>query len=132
MCPECLKMTRGSTHKDNPIQTNSLTHCYDPYHSMSEEDLEKRMKKKKSETELTASVLKKKRSKTHKRLKERFLIRRNRTTRANFRRSRLFQATYNNNFVAKRKEENSFVTAYFFVLFKKAYRALLLSTPLQP
>ena len=36
-------------------------------------------KTKKSETELTASILKKKRSKTHNRLKERFLIRRNRT-----------------------------------------------------
>ena len=52
-------------------------------------------KKKKSETELTASVLKK-RSKTHKRLKERFLIRRNRTKRSNFRGSPLFQATDNN------------------------------------
>ena len=31
-----------------------------------------------------------------KRLKERFLIRRNRTKRANFRGSPLFQATYNN------------------------------------
>ena len=53
----------------------------------------KKKKKKKSETELTASVLKK-RSKTHKRLKERFLIRRNRTKRANFRGNPLFQATY--------------------------------------
>ena len=43
----------------------------------------------KSETELTASVLKK-RSKTHKRLKERFLLRRNRTKRANFRGNPLF------------------------------------------
>ena len=34
--------------------------------------------------------------KTHKRLKERFLIRRNRTKRANFRGKPLFQATYNN------------------------------------
>ena len=34
-------------------------------------------------------------SKTHKRLKERFLIRRNRTKRANFRCNHLFQATYN-------------------------------------
>ena len=34
-------------------------------------------------------------SKTHKRLKERFLIRRNRTKRANFRCNPLFQATYN-------------------------------------
>ena len=50
--------------------------------------------KKKSETEFTASVLKK-RSKTHKRLKERFLIGRNRTKCANFRGSPLFQATYN-------------------------------------
>ena len=48
-----------------------------------------------SETGLTASVLKK-RSKTHKRLKECFLIRRNRTKRANFRGNLLFQATYNN------------------------------------
>ena len=48
-----------------------------------------------SETELTASVLQK-RSKTHKRLKERFLIRRNRTKRANFPGNPLFQATYNN------------------------------------
>ena len=44
----------------------------------------KKKKKKKSETKLTATVLKK-RSKTHKRLKERFLIGRNRTKRANFR-----------------------------------------------
>ena len=44
---------------------------------------------------MTASVLKK-RSKTHKRLKERFLLRRNRTKRANFRGSPLFQASYNN------------------------------------
>ena len=36
-----------------------------------------------------------KRSKTHRRLKERFLIGRNRTKRANFRGSPLFQATYN-------------------------------------
>ena len=36
------------------------------------------------------------RSKTHKRLKERFLSRRNRTKRANFRGSPLFQARYNN------------------------------------
>ena len=35
------------------------------------------------------------RSKTHKRLKERFLIRRNRTKRANFRCNHLFQAMYN-------------------------------------
>ena len=35
------------------------------------------------------------RSKTHKRLKERFLIRRNRTKRANFLCNHLFQATYN-------------------------------------
>ena len=34
-------------------------------------------------------------SKSHKRLKERFLIGRNRTKRATFRESRLFQATYN-------------------------------------
>ena len=47
---------------------------------------------------LTASVLKKKKKKknseTHKRLKERFLIRRNKTKRANFRASPLFEATY--------------------------------------
>ena len=43
---------------------------------------------------MTASVPIK-RSKTHKILKERFLIRRNRTKRANFRGSHLFQATYN-------------------------------------
>ena len=49
---------------------------------------------KKSETELTASVLKK-RSKTHKRLKEHFLIIRNRTKRANFRCNHLFRDTYN-------------------------------------
>ena len=36
-----------------------------------------------------------KRSKTHKRLKERFLIRQNRTKRANFRCNHLFRATYN-------------------------------------
>ena len=47
----------------------------------------------KSETELTASVLKK-RSKTHMRWKERFLIGRNRTKHANFQGSPLFQAMY--------------------------------------
>ena len=36
-----------------------------------------------------------KRSKTHKRLKERFLIKRNRTKRANFQCNHLFRATYN-------------------------------------
>ena len=41
----------------------------------------KKEKKKKSETELTASVLKNKRSKTHKRLKRTFLIGQNRTAR---------------------------------------------------
>ena len=41
------------------------------------------------------ALLQKKRSKAHKRLKERFLIGRNRTKRANFRESPLFQATYN-------------------------------------
>ena len=46
-----------------------------------------------SEIELTASVLKK-RSKTHKRLKERFLIIPNRTKRANFRCNHLFRTTY--------------------------------------
>ena len=49
---------------------------------------------KKSETELTASVLEK-RSKTRKRLKERFLTGRNRTKRANFLGTPLFKATYN-------------------------------------
>ena len=39
---------------------------------------------------------KKKRTQAHKRLKERFLIRRNRTKRADFRGIPLFQATYNN------------------------------------
>ena len=52
------------------------------------------LKKKKSETELTASVLKKDK-KTHKRLKERFLIRRNRTKRANIWGNPLFLARYN-------------------------------------
>ena len=52
---------------------------------------------KKTETELTASVLKK-RSKTHTKLKERFLIGRNSTKRANFRGSPLFEATNNYNF----------------------------------
>ena len=42
-----------------------------------------------------ASQRKEYRSKTHKRLKERFLIRRNRTKRANFRCNNLFRATYN-------------------------------------
>ena len=51
-------------------------------------------KQKKSETELTANVLKK-RSKTHKRLKERFLVGPNRTKRANFRGSPLYHAMYN-------------------------------------
>ena len=37
----------------------------------------------------------KERSKTHKRLKERFLIRRNRTKRANFRCNHFFRAMYN-------------------------------------
>ena len=50
---------------------------------------------KKSETELAASVLKKKRSKTHKRLKERYLTGRNRTRHANFREGPIFQATCN-------------------------------------
>ena len=53
-----------------------------------------KIKIKPTKIELTASVLKK-RSKTHKRLKERFLIRRNRTKRANFRGCPLCQATYN-------------------------------------
>ena len=53
-----------------------------------------RTPKKKSETELTAIVLKK-RFKTLKILKERFFIGRNRTKRAHFRGSPLFQATYN-------------------------------------
>ena len=44
--------------------------------------------------QLTASVVKKD-PKTHKRLKENFLIRRNRTKCANFRGNPLFQATYN-------------------------------------
>ena len=48
----------------------------------------------KSETELTASVLKKD-PKTHTKLKERFSIGRNRTKRANFLGSPLFQATNN-------------------------------------
>ena len=47
-----------------------------------------------SETELTASVLKK-RSKTHKRLNERFLIGQNRKKRETFPGSPLFQARYN-------------------------------------
>ena len=54
-----------------------------------------KVEEKKSETVLTASVLKK-RSKTHKRLKERFLVRRKRTKRANFRGGPPFQARYNN------------------------------------
>ena len=49
---------------------------------------------KKSETELTARVLKK-RSKTHKRFKERCLTGRNRTKRAHFRGGPLFHAAYN-------------------------------------
>ena len=51
-------------------------------------------KKKKKETELIASVLKKD-PKTHKRLKECFLIGQNSTKRAHFRGSPLFQAMYN-------------------------------------
>ena len=47
-----------------------------------------------TETHLTASILKK-RSKTHKRLEERFLIRWHRTKRAKCSVSPLFQATYN-------------------------------------
>ena len=50
--------------------------------------------RKKTETEWTASVLKK-RSNSHNRWKECFLTGRNRTKRANFRGSPLFQATYN-------------------------------------
>ena len=49
---------------------------------------------KNSETEWIASVLKK-RSQTHKKLKECFLIGRNRTKCANFQESPPFQATYN-------------------------------------
>ena len=45
-----------------------------------------------------------KRSKTHRRLKERFLIGRNRTKRANFRGSPLFQATYNIKTDRKKKQ----------------------------
>ena len=52
------------------------------------------LKKKKSETELTTTVLEK-RSKTHKRLKECLLMRRNRTKHTHFRGSPLFQAVYN-------------------------------------
>ena len=40
----------------------------------------------------------------HKKLKERFLIGRNRTKRANFRGSPLFQATYNNDKKQKNKQ----------------------------
>ena len=40
-------------------------------------------------------VIEESRSKTHKKLKERFLIRRNRTKHANFRCNHLFQVTYN-------------------------------------
>ena len=61
----------------------------------------------KSETELTASVLKKKKSKTHKRLKEHFLISQNRTKCANIRGSPLFQATYN------RKQLNQLILCQF-------------------
>ena len=61
-------------------------------------------KKKKSETELTASALKK-RSKTHKSLRERFLIGRNKTKRALFRGSPLFKATYNIKIKNKKTEE---------------------------
>ena len=53
-------------------------------------------KANKSETELTAGVLKKLRPKTHKRLKERFFIGRIRTKRVHFRGSPLFQTTYKN------------------------------------
>ena len=51
-------------------------------------------KQTKSQKESHAGVLKK-RSKTHKRLKERFLIRGNRTKCANFRCNHLFRGTYN-------------------------------------
>ena len=45
------------------------------------------------------------RSKTHKRLKERILIGRNRTKRANFRGSPLFQATYKTNKQNRKKKK---------------------------
>ena len=48
-----------------------------------------------------------KRSKTHKMWKERFLIRRNRTKRATFRGSPVFQATYNNNNKTEKQTINS-------------------------
>ena len=71
-------------------------HRFKKYYSLTN-GTKQNKNKNKSQTELTASVLKKrkKRSKTQKSLKERFLIGRNRTKRANFRRSPLFQATYN-------------------------------------
>ena len=52
-----------------------------------------------------------KRSKTHKRLKERFLIRRNRTKRANFRGNPLFQATYNNNKTEKQTMNSTYLVS---------------------
>ena len=80
---------------------------------------------KKSEAEFTASVSgKKKRSKTHKRLKERFLIGRNMTKRANFRGSPLFQATYNINVQHKHRKTNnstSLVSVRFLCLFFSFY-----------
>ena len=59
------------------------------------EILGKHHQKKKSW--ITAEILElcNKRSKTHKKLKERVLIRRNRTKHANFRCNHLFRATYN-------------------------------------
>ena len=65
-------------------------------------------KKKKSETELTTSALEKKKKdpKHTKRLKQRFIIGRNRTKRAHFRGSPLFQATHN------RKTENTINSTY--------------------
>ena len=89
--------THTRTHAHTDTQVHICTHlraralppnCLDPGDTTFK-------KKKKSETEFTASVLKK-RSEIHRRLKERFLIRRNKTKRANFRGSPLSQATYNN------------------------------------
>ena len=73
-------MDRGSTRFGPPLSSKVLIYGYRNF--------------EKSETELTASVLKKDPKHT-KKLKERFLIRRNRKKRANFRGNPLLQATYN-------------------------------------
>ena len=55
------------------------------------------------------------RSRTHKNLKERFLIRRNRTKRAIFRESLLFQVPYNNKTTLKTTTDKQTINSTYFV-----------------